>query len=130
MTHAKLKGETAMMRALRVRLKEIGGTSFLIAGHSAAPFTPEEVALAPAAPGVYFLYRNERLIYIGIAVHGSGIRQELERHLRGIYGTGTRAATSFDYELTRDPVVVSAQYLQAHMARHGGRLPSFNALER
>lgn len=118
-----------MQRALRVRLRDAGATPFLSPGHAAAPFTPEEVAAAPAAPGVYFLYRNERVIYIGIAVQGSGIRQELERHLQALYGRGSQLATSFGYELTRDPVVVSGQYLQAHRAQHGGRLPSFNALE-
>lgn len=118
-----------MKRALRVQLREAAATPFFAAAPSGASFTQEEVALAPAAPGVYFLYRNERLIYIGIAVHGTGIRQELESHLQGIYGPGTQAATSFDYELTRDPVVVSEQYLRAHMSRHAGRLPSCNARE-
>ena len=114
---------------LRMRLREPAIGPFIAAGQTAAAFTREEVAAAPALPGVYFLYRAEHLVYIGIAVHGSGIRQELQAHLQGLYGRGTQAATSFRYELTRDPVVVSGQYLQAHRAQHGGRLPFFNARE-
>lgn len=96
---------------------------------SAKPFQEDHIALAPQATGVYFLYRHGRVIYIGVAVHGSGIRQELERHLQGAYGSATQAATSFDYELTRDPVVASGEYLRLHEARHGGRLPTCNAAE-
>ncbi len=96
---------------------------------AATPFSTEYLAAAPAASGVYFLYRNERLIYIGVAVHGTGIRQELDNHLRGSYGTATQAATAFRYELTRDPVVAKHQYLKVHKARFGGRLPLCNAPE-
>lgn len=97
---------------------------------AATPFSREQLAAAPAASGVYFLYRNERLIYIGVAVHGSGIRQELDYHLRGSYGGATQGATAFRYELTRDPVVAKHQYLQMHKARFGGRLPACNTPER
>jgi hypothetical protein len=89
-------------------------------------FSEATVACAPASSGVYFLYRGERLIYIGIAVHGTGIRQELEKHLAGRHGPRTRAATAFEYELTRDPVVASREYLLAHMAHNRGRLPLCN----
>jgi hypothetical protein len=102
-------------------------TFFSTPDASATPFTADQVALAPAATGVYFLYRRGRVIYIGVAVYGSTIRQELERHLHGIYGTATKAATSFDYELTRDAIVASREYLRMHQAGHGGRLPACNA---
>jgi hypothetical protein len=87
------------------------------------------VAGAPAAPGVYFLYRRERLLYVGIAVHGTGIRQELEKHIKGEYGARTRAATAFEYEETRDPVLASREHLLAHMAQNRGRLPPCNRAE-
>ncbi len=93
---------------------------------AAMPFTSQWLAAAPTASGVYFLYRNERLVYIGVAVHGSGIRQELDHHLRGSYGPATRGASEFRYELTRNPVVAKHQYLQEHKARFGGRLPACN----
>jgi hypothetical protein len=89
-------------------------------------FNEAAVAMAPASPGVYMLYQRERLIYIGIAVHGTGIRQQLEKHFAGRYGPRTRAATSFEYEVTRDPVLASREHLLAHMARNRGRLPICN----
>ena len=103
--------------------------SFFTASFAATPFTDAFVDTTPDVPGVYFLYRHGRIIYVGIAVRGSGIRQELTSHLQGAYGACTRAATTFDYEVTRDPVVASRQYLRAHMARHGGRLPPCNEPE-
>ena len=89
-------------------------------------FDEASVAAAPAAAGVYFLYCGERLLYVGIAVHGTSIRQELEKHIKGEYGARTRAATAFEYEQTRDPVVASREYLLAHMAQNRGRLPPCN----
>src|SRR5687767_10123882 len=89
-------------------------------------FTGSSVSSAPTSSGVYFLYRDARLIYIGIAVHGTGIRQELEKHLGGGYGDRTRAATAFRFEQTRDPVVASREYLLAYMAQHRGRPPLGN----
>jgi hypothetical protein len=93
------------------------------------PFSEAAVDLSPAAPGVYLLYRDGRLVYIGLAVNGSGIRQELESHLCGARGPGTRAATAFLYELARDPRALHGDYLAAHRARYGGRLPAANEWE-
>jgi hypothetical protein len=102
---------------------------FLSAGLDVPPFNEAFVAVAPAGPGVYFLYRHHQVIYIGIAVHGTGIRQQLEKHLEGVYGQRTRRATAFDFEETRDPVVASREYLLAYMAQHRGRRPVCNDLE-
>lgn len=91
---------------------------------SAWPFTESAIEVSPAAPGVYLLYRDGRLVYIGLAVNGSHIRAELESHRRGAHGACTRAATAFVYELARDPRALYRRYLDAHRARYGGRLPS------
>ena len=114
------------MRLPRRGALEHAVCNFLSAGLTASPFNEAFVARVPQASGVYFLYRQYRLLYIGIAVHGTGIRAELEKHLGGVYGLRTRAATAFDFEETRDPVVVSREYLQAHRAQFRGRLPSCN----
>lgn len=96
------------------------------AAEEPAAFTDSTVSSAPTTSGVYFLYRDARLIYIGIAVHGTGIRQELAKHLSGAHGDRTRTATAFRFEQTRDPVVASREYLLAHMAQHRGRAPLCN----
>ena len=100
--------------------------ALLSAGVAALPFSDRLVAQAPQASGVYFLYRHQRLLYIGIAVHGTGIRAELERHLRGLYGERTLLATAFNFEETRHPVTARRDYLHAHMEQHRGRLPACN----
>jgi len=90
------------------------------------PFAAAAVETSPAAPGVYLLYASGRLIYIGLAVNGSGIRQELESHLRGAYGPDTQTASAFVYELAANPLDLHRRYLSAHRARYGGRLPPCN----
>ena len=90
------------------------------------PFTDAAIDLSPAAPGVYLLYQNGRLLYIGLAVNGSNIREELASHQRGAHGERTRDATAFVYELAPDPRALHRRYLSAHRARHGGRLPPCN----
>lgn len=100
--------------------------AYLTETFAAWPFTDAAVEIAPASPGVYLLYRSGRLVYIGVAVNGSGLRQELESHLRGAYGGCTQAATAFLYELTADPIGLHRQYLRAHKAQYGGRLPACN----
>jgi hypothetical protein len=93
---------------------------------AAWPFTDAAVEITPSSPGVYLLYRDGRLIYVGLAVNGSGIRQELESHLRGAYGACTQAASAFLYELSAHPIALYRQYLRAHRAQYGGRLPACN----
>ena len=96
---------------------------------SAWPFTGPAIDLSPAAPGVYLLYRDGRLIYIGLAVNGASIRGELASHRDGARGGFTREATAFTYELVPDPRARHRRYLDLHRESHGGRLPAGNALE-
>lgn len=96
---------------------------------AAWPFSEAAVDISPAAPGVYLLYRNGELIYIGAAVNGSAIRAELESHRRGAHGACTQSATAFLFELAADPLSTCRQYLQAYRASHGGALPAGNQAE-
>lgn len=93
------------------------------------PFTEAAVDLSPAGPGVFFLYSMGRLIYIGVAVNGSGMREELASHLRGAHGLCTREATAFICEPELQPLALHRTYLEAHRARYGGRLPACNESE-
>lgn len=90
------------------------------------PFHAASVAEAPEAPGVYLLYRGHRLIYIGLAAAGAGMRQCLRRHLRGDGGPCTRGATEFDYEISDDPVELYRHYLAVYVDATGGLLPDCN----
>ena len=104
-----------------------GLRAYLDETFSAWPFTDAAVEISPALPGVYLLYKQGRLIYIGLAVNGSGIRQELEGHRRGDYGSCTQGATAFVFELAADPVGLYRRYLEAHRLRYSGRLPPCQA---
>ena len=90
------------------------------------PFLARTVTRAPAAPGVYLLYRGHRLIYIGIAAAGTTIRERLEHHLRGGGGACTRSATEFDYEASADPVQLYRHYLGVYLGTSAGLLPECN----
>lgn len=83
------------------------------------PFTDAAVDISPTAPGVYLLYKDGQLIHIGLAVNGSGIRQELESHRCGAHGAPTSDATAFLFQIAADPVGLHRQYVEAYRARHG-----------
>lgn len=93
---------------------------------SAWPFAEAAVDVSPAVPGVFFLYARGQLIYIGVAVRGSSIREELSSHLHGVHGNCTREATAYIYEPAADALVLHRKYLEQHRARYGGRLPACN----
>jgi hypothetical protein len=69
-------------------------------------FIPANVGSAPASPGVYLLYRNHQLIYIGLAAGGANIREQLRQHLRGL---GGRARA-------RPPSSTEASALKQHLS--------------
>lgn len=60
-------------------------------------FEAARINEAPVRPGAYRLYRNARIIYVGIAAGRATLRSELQRHLRGDFGAYTQSATEFDY---------------------------------
>ena len=117
----------SLLERIRSRADEAPGLrAYLSETFSAWPFTDAAVEVSPTSPGVYLLYRDGRLIYIGLAVNGAGIRQELQSHRRGAYGSRTQAASAFLYGLSADPTALYRRYLRAHRERYGGRLPPCN----
>ena len=93
------------------------------------PFDAHNVAAAPAAPGVYVLYRAHRLIYIGLAASGATIREALQQHLRGARGACTQRATEFDYETAAYPTWLYRHYLTVYLETTRGLLPECNAVD-
>jgi hypothetical protein len=74
----------SLLERIRSRAEADSGLrAYLSETFPAWPFTDAAVEISPTSPGVYLLYRDGRLIYIGLAVNGSGIRQELQSHRRG-----------------------------------------------
>jgi hypothetical protein len=84
------------------------------------PFDAERVAVAPDKPGVYFLYRHRRIVFIGLAPRGSGVRRELKRRL-----ADTAEATAFDCIACEDPVPLYRKCMARYVEEHRG-LPELN----
>lgn len=87
------------------------------------PFELWFISQAPEVPGVYILFRAQRPVYIGVAAGDTTIRRELQRHLRGDFGPGTRLAEEFDYEASENPVALHRNYLALHAAASGAAMP-------
>lgn len=81
---------------------------------------------SPSGPGVYLLYREEQLMYIGLAEHGEGISQSLENHRGGACAGCPQQATAFAYEVTHHPRRRHRQHLSAYRERHAGTVPACN----
>jgi excinuclease UvrABC nuclease subunit len=82
------------------------------------PFSATLIAAAPEEPGVYLLWQDGEVIYIGRAAgHGTTLRSRLVDHFSGREGACTRRTTHYSWELSRDPAAREAQLLQEHQAR-------------
>lgn len=92
----------------------------------AIAFDEAKVRSAPNSPGVYFLSRAHRVIFVGVAVHGTTIRRELLQHLRGERGACTQTASEFEYDCSPNPRALYWFYLEKYGMRTGGLLPECN----
>lgn len=81
--------------------------------------------VAPDKPGVYSLYLNGNLIYIGSSE--VSIRDRLRSHHAGNEGSCTQGASEFNYDLSRAPVARERELLEEYQAANG-RLPRCNEL--
>ena len=89
-------------------------------------FSKNNVDKAPNSHGVYALYRDGVLIYIGRASgNGVTIRSRLQCHLRGDEGPCTRAATHYWREQNAAPIAREAELLDWHRKKFGA-LPRCN----
>ena len=90
-------------------------------------FETSDAMKAPLKHGIYRLYADSRLIYIGKAVdRNDSIRGRLIAHLRGDSGPCTQAATAFEYEVRHNIISMERLYLAHHRAIHG-TVPKCNA---
>ncbi len=90
-------------------------------------FTQDNVDRAPDEAGVYALYNNAVLIYVGRAQGGSvTIRSRLQDHYAGRDGECTQGATTYARETTTRPVARERELLEEYERQHG-RLPRCNS---
>jgi hypothetical protein len=87
--------------------------SFL--ARSRYPFSRRMLEGAPDELGVYGLFQDDELIYVG-AAHGSmTIRTCLLLHQDGALGACTMKATAYSWELSRAPGTRSAEILTEYL---------------
>jgi hypothetical protein len=81
------------------------------------PFSGALIAAAPEEAGVYVLWQDGAVIYIGHALgRGTTIRSRLIDHFSGRAGACTRQTTHYSWELVRDPAAREAALLREHHA--------------
>ncbi len=81
----------------------------------------------PASHGVYALYEDNRLIYIGRAAgQGVTIRSRLNAHARGDDGPCTQAFTSYRREETSNAKAREDELLEEYKQANNGQLPACN----
>lgn len=91
-------------------------------------FTRSNVELVPHVQGIYCLYADARLVYIGsTSLESTSLRTRLLRHLDGLAESGTEQATHFAIEVTDEPVEKRWLLLNAYFRNHGAA-PPFNTL--
>src|SRR5262249_8193064 len=86
-------------------------------------FTKENVDKSPRKPGVFALYEEDTLIFIGGAADGVTLRSQLQGHQAGRAGVGTRRATHYRREGTSASVTREIELLPGVKASLGGRPP-------
>lgn len=79
-------------------------------------FIETRIAEAPTAQGAYRLYKDTRVIYVGMAAGGATLRSELNRHARGHFGALSQAATHFDYRVADDAQEAYRVYLDLYLS--------------
>jgi hypothetical protein len=91
------------------------------------PFTAKLIAGAPEEAGIYLLWQDGEIIYVGRAGgRGATIRSCLVEHFSGGPGPCTRRATHYSWQLCADPAAREAELLAEYLAAHR-RPPRCNA---
>ena len=79
------------------------------------PFNRRMLEGAPDELGVYGLFQEDELIYVGAAHGGMTIRTCLLLHQDGALGACTMKATAYAWELSRQPSARSTEILAEYL---------------
>ena len=84
------------------------------------PFNEENIRNAPTSNGIYVLYQNGKVIYIGRSASVStSIQSRLIQHKIGDEGPCTQKADHFRYGITMFPIYDEQRALQAYRLANG-----------
>ena len=81
---------------------------------------------APNEPGLYALWEEDELIYLGRASLAATIRARLTEHLERRLCPCTERASHYSWELSLRPATREVEILEEHTAQFG-RMPRCNA---
>ena len=87
-------------------------------------FAEEDVLQVPDESGIYCLYQDRDLVYIGRTPPRAGLRTELQHALR-VAMADDMHATHFTFELTKSPKTRANEELRSFYETFG-RLPLYN----
>lgn len=87
-------------------------------------FAEEDIQKVPDESGIFCLYQDRDLVYIGRTAPSTGLRGELEHALRMAMAEDMHAS-HFTYELTRQPKTRANEELRGFYETFG-RLPQYN----
>lgn len=87
-------------------------------------FVDEDVRKVPDESGIFCLFHEQDLVYIGRTAPRTGLRSELEHALRMAMAADLEA-THFTFELTRSPKTRATEELRSYYEAWG-RLPQYN----
>lgn len=91
------------------------------------PFSAKLIAGAPEEPGVFALWEEGEIIYIGHARgRGMTIRSRLVDHFTGMVSPCTRRASHYSWEISAAPAAREAELLSEFQSANT-RLPRCNA---
>ncbi|HEX6267812.1 MAG TPA: hypothetical protein VFZ81_13070 [Burkholderiales bacterium] len=80
---------------------------------------------APETHGLYALWEDDELVYLGLAASEATIRGLLLEHLEGKRFPGAAGATHYSWELSLQPAARETELLR-EFRRRFGRLPRCN----
>jgi hypothetical protein len=89
------------------------------------PFSQLMISVMPAQPGVYALWGQDEIIYLGTTEPDVTLRDELARHYQGDYPMQISGIRAFQLEVTNSPDQRLHDLLSEHEKKHG-QLPLFN----
>ena len=87
-------------------------------------FVEQHVQKLPEAPGIFCLWDNRHLVYVGRTAPRANLRSELH-HALTVAMAADLCATHFTYEVTNTPKTRAAEELREHFERWGA-LPRYN----
>ena len=87
-------------------------------------FSEHYVQSVPESPGIFCLWDNQHLVYVGRSAPRSNLRTELH-HALTVAMAADLSATHFSYEVTNAPKTRAAEELREHVERWGA-LPRYN----